>query len=236
MSEKPLAALHYRTMCAAFTSDRYPCARSVGHEGDHASVYGTQPNPPHPSFWDALGVDDGGLPIHLPFSHNSVCQGPTSDAEAHHWSCWCRDGHDCPLSKALALAFEAGQRFRKGTTRSSRWDGSMTPEDETRNGFEEDHSDLYPDGRPKMHRHTMSDDVHRDDECSLGVRFGGEWNTSRRRVYVFDDDYLPLHERYISARVWQEAHQQACGYYAANPSLCLTAHCNLNPYAGEGDE
>jgi hypothetical protein len=59
-------------------------------------------------FWDRLGTDEVGLPVHLPFSHTENCEGPTQDAEAHHWTCWCRDGHECPLGRALAQARAAG--------------------------------------------------------------------------------------------------------------------------------
>lgn len=42
-----------------------------------------------------------------------------------------------------------------------------TPEQAARRKAEEDPSSLYADGRPKMHRHFASFDVHRDDQCPL---------------------------------------------------------------------
>ena len=53
-------------------------------------------------FWERLGVDDGGLPIHLPMGVNAEGQGPENDSAAHHYVCWCGEG--CPLTAALALA------------------------------------------------------------------------------------------------------------------------------------
>lgn len=60
-------------------------------------------------FWDQMGTDDGDLPVHLPFSVNKEGKGPVSDQEAAHYVCWCPN-EDCPLTKALALAHEAGAR------------------------------------------------------------------------------------------------------------------------------
>lgn len=62
-----------------------------------------------PFVWDRLGVDDGGLPTHLPMGVNKDGQGPEDDAEAHHYECWCIDP-DCPLTAALRQAWEAGRR------------------------------------------------------------------------------------------------------------------------------
>ena len=61
--------------------------------------------------WDALGVGEDGLPVHLPISHNEQCQGPTEPDLPHHLACWC--GQDCPLNQALYEAFSAGQRTRR---------------------------------------------------------------------------------------------------------------------------
>lgn len=84
----------------------------------------------------------------------------------------------------------------------------MTPEEEARAAFEADPAPLYPDGRPKMHRHGGQHAIHRDDECNDGLYISEDgavrWTTSRRRVYVFDDDYLTEHERFISERVFDE--------------------------------
>lgn len=60
-------------------------------------------------FWDRLGLDDGGMPVHLPFSHTENCEGPTDDVDAHHWACWCPDP-DCLLEEALNRAWLAGKR------------------------------------------------------------------------------------------------------------------------------
>lgn len=52
--------------------------------------------------WENLGIDDGGMPIHLPMGVTADGDGPTSDAEAHHFVCWC--GQQCPLDEALKRA------------------------------------------------------------------------------------------------------------------------------------
>lgn len=75
----------------------------------------------------------------------------------------------------------------------------MTPEQEARAEAEASGSDKYDDGRPKMHRHFGQFDIHRDDQCQT--------RPSRRRVYVFDEDSLAEHERFISERVWTEGHE-----------------------------
>lgn len=54
-------------------------------------------------FWDRLGTDDGGMPVHLPMGVNASGQGPEDDSTAHHFVCWCGDSQ-CPLTRALALA------------------------------------------------------------------------------------------------------------------------------------
>jgi hypothetical protein len=61
-----------------------------------------QPKPDLTFSWEDLGLDDGGMPIHLPMGVTVDGDGPTSDAEAHHFVCWC--GQQCPLDKALRLA------------------------------------------------------------------------------------------------------------------------------------
>jgi hypothetical protein len=66
--------------------------------------------------WYSLGVDDGGLPVHLPISHTSQCDGPTEPDPAHHYACWCKAGHSCPLSEALRLSHEAGARSIRNDT------------------------------------------------------------------------------------------------------------------------
>lgn len=58
--------------------------------------------------WDNLGVDDGGLPRHLPFSHTVNCEGPTEPDDPDHLACWC--GKPCPLHLALRDAHRAGMR------------------------------------------------------------------------------------------------------------------------------
>lgn len=67
--------------------------------------------------WNDLGVNEGGLPIHFPMGHTRMCEGPTDDADAHHWACWCPAGHSCPLSVALGRAGQAG--YRRGVASSS---------------------------------------------------------------------------------------------------------------------
>lgn len=60
-------------------------------------------------FWNRLGVDEGGLPVHLPIEVNEQGQGPEDRAIAHHTECWC-GGPDCPLGRAL---LEAGRLARR---------------------------------------------------------------------------------------------------------------------------
>jgi hypothetical protein len=62
-----------------------------------------------PLHWDALGLDEGGLPEHLPLGVNELGQGPENDSVAHHYECWCGDPN-CPLTAALQLAWRAGWR------------------------------------------------------------------------------------------------------------------------------
>ena len=56
-------------------------------------------------FWDALGIGETGLPIHMPMGVNSKGQGP-ADVQGQvpfRYTCWCGD-EACPLSVALAQA------------------------------------------------------------------------------------------------------------------------------------
>ena len=70
-----------------------------------------------PGFWDRLGLDEAGMPIHLPMGVTEDGRGPTNDAEAHHFVCWC--GHsDCPLTKMLA-------RIQRRVTEQA-WDEGFT--------------------------------------------------------------------------------------------------------------
>jgi len=62
-------------------------------------------------FWDGLGTDEAGMPVHLPMGVNAAGQGPVSDAEAHHWVCWCADPA-CPLTAVLRDAGLTQQRAR----------------------------------------------------------------------------------------------------------------------------
>jgi len=58
--------------------------------------------------WELLGVDEGGLPVHLPMGVNQQGQGPEDDSAAHHFECWCGDAN-CPLTGALMAAFRKGR-------------------------------------------------------------------------------------------------------------------------------
>lgn len=58
--------------------------------------------------WEKMGVDDGGLPTHLPMGVTREGQGPTDDSEADHYICWC--GEPCVLAEALRKAWDAGRR------------------------------------------------------------------------------------------------------------------------------
>ena len=60
-----------------------------------------------PGFWDRLGVDDGGLPAHLPMGVDEHGRGPANDSDAAYFICWCGD-HACPLAEALKVAWRAG--------------------------------------------------------------------------------------------------------------------------------
>lgn len=63
-----------------------------------------------PFRWDACGVDEGGLPVHLPISLDENQRGPTRDQDAYVYVCWCMD-KDCLLTKALMDAWRAGMRL-----------------------------------------------------------------------------------------------------------------------------
>lgn len=71
-------------------------------------------------------------------------------------------------------------------------DRPLTPEQAARYNAEQDLSTRYADGRPKMHRHFAEYDAHPDEACD---RPG-----TRRRVYVFDTEYLDAHEAHITVR------------------------------------
>lgn len=58
--------------------------------------------------WEALGVDEGGGPIHLPFPVNKYGEGPEYEGETVRLVCWC--GTDCKLHQALATTWELGRR------------------------------------------------------------------------------------------------------------------------------
>lgn len=60
-------------------------------------------------FWNDLGVDGGGLPVHLPIAVNEAGEGPQNHSDAHTYICWCADP-DCPLTRALGNAWAAGTR------------------------------------------------------------------------------------------------------------------------------
>lgn len=59
-------------------------------------------------FYDALGMDDGGLPVHLPMEVTKGDDGPAGPEDMHHLICWC--GQEmCPLNRALHAAWLLGQ-------------------------------------------------------------------------------------------------------------------------------
>jgi hypothetical protein len=62
-----------------------------------------------PFRWDACGVDEGGLPVHLPMGVDEHGRGPAGDSEAAFYVCWCMDSK-CLLTGALKLAWMAGTR------------------------------------------------------------------------------------------------------------------------------
>lgn len=65
-------------------------------------------------FWDSLGMDEGGLPIHLPMGVNAKGQGPADvhGQVAHHFICWCGQS-GCPLTIALAQSRRSALRSIK---------------------------------------------------------------------------------------------------------------------------
>lgn len=60
-------------------------------------------------FWDGLGVDDGGLPVHMPIPCNEKGQGPQDEGKAVSYACWC--GRKCPLNEELQKAWRSGIRI-----------------------------------------------------------------------------------------------------------------------------
>lgn len=60
-------------------------------------------------FFDLLGIDESGLPTHLPMGVNAEGQGPTDDADAHHLECWCGQP-DCLLTRNLMWAYRLGRK------------------------------------------------------------------------------------------------------------------------------
>jgi hypothetical protein len=60
-------------------------------------------------FWDRLGQDEGFGPVHLPFGVNEQGQGPEDDSVAYAYVCWCSNP-ECPLTRALQLAWLSGKR------------------------------------------------------------------------------------------------------------------------------
>lgn len=60
-----------------------------------------------PFRWDGLGLDEGGLPAHLPMRVTRDGQGPADSDEAHRVVCWC--GEDCPLNRSLDDAWLLGR-------------------------------------------------------------------------------------------------------------------------------
>lgn len=59
------------------------------------------------NFWDHLGIDEAGMPIHLPIGLTVDESGPADESEIHHWGCWCNED-DCPLDKILRQASTLG--------------------------------------------------------------------------------------------------------------------------------
>lgn len=59
-------------------------------------------------FWDAFGLDEGGLPEHLPMEVTKDDQGPADAEDMHHMACWCGNP-GCMLTKALHMAWLMGQ-------------------------------------------------------------------------------------------------------------------------------
>lgn len=70
-------------------------------------------------------------------------------------------------------------------------DPALTPEQEARNAAEADPSPRYPDGRPKYHRHFAEYEIHTDEGCTK--------SSTPRRVYVFEEEDLVMHEAHVRA-------------------------------------
>lgn len=62
-------------------------------------------------FWDQLGQDEGGMPLHLPMPLTAEGHGPADPDEADHLGCWCGKP-DCILARAFMEAFELGRASR----------------------------------------------------------------------------------------------------------------------------
>jgi len=60
-------------------------------------------------FWDGLGTDEAGMPVHLPMPLTADGQGPAFGDEIASYACWC--GRLCPLHMALREAWLAGLRL-----------------------------------------------------------------------------------------------------------------------------
>lgn len=76
--------------------------------------------------WEDLGIDESGMPIHLPMGVTADEEGPTSDAEAHHFVCWC--GQQCPLDEALRRAAKAASQIPNEDC-CLHWAGRHDPDD-----------------------------------------------------------------------------------------------------------
>jgi DNA-binding CsgD family transcriptional regulator len=76
----------------------------------------------------------------------------------------------------------------------------LTPEQKERARVERTGDWPDPSWGP-FHRHFANGAIHRDNgpEC--------DQQGTRRRVYVFDADYLDEYDRFISERVWQEGYK-----------------------------
>lgn len=60
-------------------------------------------------FWDRLGLDEGGMPMHLPMPLTASGDGPADEEDATHLGCWCPDP-ECRLRKAFDEAHKIAQR------------------------------------------------------------------------------------------------------------------------------
>lgn len=56
--------------------------------------------------WEGLGLDEGGLPAHLPMPVTRDGQGPAHPHDTDHFTCWC--GTECPLARALTASHALG--------------------------------------------------------------------------------------------------------------------------------